>query len=225
MTIPTIHDTTVVLPSFLDPEDDRSMVNIAPKEIRHFIRNISPETFKLKDRTLKNRAKPDFVAKCLRINFWHEYSRAQENTTDMRLDAIIRGVTHKTYFLHIAETEPFLLAWIITPPMDYAIMQEEIFMESLLQMKKILNIDPIETTTIVKETDKGTTTTTKKSINTSVLEQKRKVMESMADRMQGTLTKKIALTGTMRQELPTVHPRLLNPNALEDLEAEIMGLK
>lgn len=218
----TIHDAEILLPGFLDPANDRSLVNIAPTVIADEIRKISAKTFTYTDKKLKKEAEPDLTAKCLRINFWYEYVRAQEKREKMKLGNIIKGATTKEYFTHLAKTNKAQLAWIIVPPKDFAIIQEEIFQEGLDAMRAILKLDPWEHTTKTSITEKGETVTKSKKINTAVLEQKRKIVEMLSNRLQGNLTKKVAISGKIDHSKNGGElPQFADPDALEALDAEL----
>ena len=205
----TISDAEILVPGFLDVDNPRSLVNIAPVQIREFLLKIPQDTFTLSEAQLTKRAEPDFTAKCLRINFWTEYCRAQDKNLTMKLGNILKGVTHSRYFMHICEENPDQLAWMIVPPKDYNIVQEQIFRDGLEKLKAILTISPydIKTRKITK-TDGTIEEIEEKKLNVALLEQKRKTVEMLSHRIQGSITKSVALSGTVNHTQSSDSPRL-----------------
>lgn len=196
----TIIDSTHMLPGFLDLNNPRSLVNIAPPQIRSHIASLDPKLLTLSDKTLQKQAEPELTDKCLRINFWTEYVNAQDKSKEMHLGNIIRGVTTKEYFLHIAENNPAKLAYIIIPPKDYNIVQDSIFRDSLEKLRKLISLPPYD---IVKRTtisEKGETVTETKRLNPAYIAEVRKVTTMLADRLQGSISRKVDITGKLKVE-------------------------
>ena len=200
MALLTIVDSTHMLPGFLDSSNPRSLVSIAPLQIQTYIASLDPSLLTLSDKVLNKQAEPELTDKCLRINFWTEYVRAQDKSTTMLLGNIIRGVTTKEYFLHIAENNPAKLAYIIIPPKDYNIVQDSIFRDSLEKLRQLISLPPYD---IVKRTtisDKGETVTETKRLNPAYIAEVRKVTTMLADRLQGSISRKVDISGKLKVE-------------------------
>lgn len=222
MALITITDAELLTPGFLDEENPRSIVNIVPDRLRDFIVKINPNTLLMSPTKLKDECRPDFTAKCLKINFWNEYVRAQDKSQKMKLGNIIKGVCQKEYFFHFAEHDPTLLAWVILPPEDFNLVQEEIYQESLEQMRSILLLEPFDEKRIERENKDGTITVTiEKKVNSSLLSEKRKIMEVMGNRIQGSITQKVHMTGNVSPVAASGTEGILDPNALENIEKSL----
>lgn len=218
----TISDAAVMLPGFLDVSNPRALVHIAPFQIRTQIASLDPSLLTLSDKVLNKHAEPDLTDKCLRINFWTEYVRAQDKNTEMLLGNIIKGVTTKEYILHIATENQAKLAYMIIPPKDYNIVQESIFRDSLEKLKNLIALPPYDIIEKTLITDKGETRTVTKRLNPAYIAEVRKVATMLADRLQGSITKKVDITGNLQVGQPPP-AGLITAGELQSIEAELLN--
>jgi len=188
----TILDTETWDPGLLDATNPRALVNIAPEVLRAYIQAIPRDLFVYTEAQLEKVALPDFTSKCLRIQFWQEYVRAQDKNIDMVFGNIIKGVTHRAYFLHLAKERPEEFAWICVPPRAYDVTQRQIMDESLERMRDVLKMTMIDETVTEKVDANGNVTkTTTRKINAAALAEIRKTSEMLQNRVIGSLTAKV----------------------------------
>jgi len=219
----TINDTELYDPGILDRENPRSLVNICPEVLKEFVTAIPRDTFLWTENKLTSRAKPDFTSKCLRIQFWQEYVRAQDKLANMVFSNIIRGITHKDYFLHLAKTRPIEFAWICIPPKSYDIVQKQILEESLEKMREITQKDLVDIV-IEEKTDKDgiVTKKTTRKMNTAAIAELRKTTEMLQTRVLGSLTQKMQHEHSVAPKaLAEKGPGLVSINAMKDLDEAI----
>lgn len=225
----TINDATLFDPGIVDPDNPRSMVNIAPPQIQEFIQRIPRRYFLLTETQLNRKAKPDFTAKCLRIQFWQEYVRAQDKNVKMSLSNIIKGVTHKDYFVHLAKTKLYQFAWICIPPKSYDVTQKQILEESLEKLREIVRTDLYDVKITEKTDAKGQVTkTTTRKLNAAVMQEVRKTTEMLQQRILGQLTQNIKHDVTVETREPekiSQGPGLVALNALNELEKSLDQLE
>ncbi len=195
-----IVDAEIWDPGLLDADNPRSLVRICPPSIREHVLNIPLEAFTMTEDELVRYASPDFTSKCLRIQFWQEYVRAQDKSVSMSLHNILKGVTHKGYFMHLAKTRPHELGWICVPPRSYDVMQKQILEESLEKMRANLSVGVIDEVTVEKVGTNGdVTVTTTKKVNASAMAEIRKTAEMLQNRIMGSMTANVNHKHTLEQ--------------------------
>lgn len=171
------------VPALYDPNEPRSVVNlVAPKIAEAFQSAFArrPDLFGLDDRELHKKLKleestPTATDNRLRLKFWAEFDRAQENHDTMKVMNIIKGVcSAEVLYRYIKHPEK--VSWLLTPPTSYEVTLEEGLNYGMEQMRKILDLP--------EELPNGT-------INTKVLELKIKVTAMFEMRLKGGITQKV----------------------------------
>lgn len=220
----TILDAEIFDPGILDQNNPRSLVSIVPSEIQEYVLRIPRDFFLMREAHLTKLAKPDFTSKCLRIQFWQEYARAQTKRDRMKLDSLIRGITHRDYFLNLARTRPHEFAWICIPPRSYDVMQKQILEESLEKLREAVAVDfyDLKITETTTESGKFTKTTTKK-LNANAIAEVRKITEMLQTRVIGSMTHSLAVTHTVEPGKAKV-AKQVSIDALSALEERLEEL-
>jgi len=179
-----------------DRDNPRSLFNILPSRVQEAAIAVPRNRWLRSESAITRSAEPDFTDKCLRINFWQAYTRAQDTGKNIHVNHIIAGVTTKNYFMHMVETEQNKLVYYLTPPKSYDIMQRQILDESLEKLRVVVTSDIYDEKVITKVNSDGTQDrTVVKTINTKLVSEIRRITEMLQDRVHGTLVQKLAIKG------------------------------
>lgn len=127
----------------LAKSDPKSLVNLLPTAIANKLDELAferPELFSMDDDELEKLAKPAITLERLRISFWHEYHRAQEQGRKMTSAGIYAGVCLQQYFSMTVMQKPLAFAWLLRPPASYAIAMEEALVQAIKRVREVLNM-------------------------------------------------------------------------------------
>lgn len=108
-----------------DEDNPRSLINIAPREIKDTMRRIPKEWLLMGEKELESFLEPTTDDSRLRKAFWAEYEHAQALIERMNLARISQrvGVVEKFLLRQLKSTER--LAWILCPPVVYEMYLDE----------------------------------------------------------------------------------------------------
>ena len=197
-----------------DLSDPRSVPNLLPDAWKKAISSLDERWFTYHERHLRKRCKPDRVDNVLRNRFWAEYQRAHDTGGVMSVSAIMAGVTYDDYLRKVILAKPAKLAWIVRPPVAMVFTQEEALQEGIYQLREALSRydDPdflYITTTKEYAGSKGKAAWKQvtRKVNTPVLAELRKIVESLSVRVQGAITQQVQIAQRVHQinqDLP--HP-------------------
>lgn len=178
----------------LDKSNPRSLVNIVPSEVRAAILRIPKELLLMEEKALRRKVKPSDTLNYLRLNFWLEYNRAQERQCRMMMSNVLRGACSKEWFYDGVVSSDDKMAWILTPPADYTVVQVDIFQTSLEKLRQCLRVRPYNLT-VTEETDKdGNKTVTRKQVpNVAAMREIREIVRMLSDRVQGSVVQHLAI--------------------------------
>jgi hypothetical protein len=130
-----------------DRENPRSVVNLIPDTTAQKLLaavTAKPELFTMDERALRLAVRPTPNDNRLRLAFWNEYNRAQEQNTPMRMVSVFAGVvTHQFWDNHYL-TKPENVAWLITPPASYLVMAEEALAHGIERLRDILDLPVVD---------------------------------------------------------------------------------
>ncbi len=204
--------------------------------MRQPIKDLDRKLLLMDERDLKKAANPADAVNFLRLNFWLEYNYAQEKRKQMRTAHICRGAAHTEYLYGVVLTRPLLLAWVICPPTDYALVQEDLLTTGLDRLRDCLRVD-LYTVTVKIQLDPATgneiSRTEKKTLNVAALKEIREITRMLADRVQGSVIQKIALQSksTNTHHLlggsngaPGAAAQTFMPDALDDLNKQLKAV-
>lgn len=183
------------------------LVNTRPRDLENAIRKMNGGTF---DRTLG----------FLKIRFWEEYRHCMDEKKSMKLDDIIYGICSYPWFAkHVLKNETFL-AWLVQPPVDVSVYQQEIRNKALAKISDALEHPIFEVTFEVKHLKDGTKKTVKKKkVNVPFLKEIHSILKTMQDRVDGSVIQRAQIHTHTTTSPPSVVPgSLSDPNlTLDDL--------
>lgn len=186
-----------------DRENPRSLFNILPTKLQEAAIGVPREKWLRSEAAITKSAEPDFTDKCLRINFWQAYTKAQDAGKNVNVNHVTSGVTTKNYFYHMIETEQDKLVYYLTPPKAYDVMQRQILDESLEKLRDVVTSDIYDEKVVTKNNSDGTQERTiVRTINTKLVSEIRRITEMLQDRVHGTLVQKLAVKGQMEHNVP-----------------------
>lgn len=212
-----------------DEDNPRSLISIAPHEVRITMRRMDQDIFLNDERDLRKKLNPGSTLNYIRLNFWLEYAYAQENRKLMRLSVILKGVTSPEYFFRVVLKDEMKLAWVLTPPADYLVVQRDILDSALERLRQAIRIQFYTITEKIAIDKAGNQVITRtRKPNVQAIAEVRKIAEFLADRVQGAVVQKIALKAQhAHQGLPggtPGAPAVFEPSSLDALTKQIEGM-
>lgn len=205
-----------------DVDNPRSLINLVPDEIRKAMLELPKDLVYADEAEIREKAQPTEALNHLRLNFWTEYNNVQaRRLPKMRWRALIQCVSRDYVIRVVCMKQPYL-AWLITPPADYATMQADILYGGLERMREVMRMELYVVTRETKTDKEGNQTVTEtRKPNIPAMAELRKTVEFLANRVQGTLVHKIALKSQseVRASLTDTTPRAQTyaPDALEEM--------
>jgi hypothetical protein len=196
------------IPDIFDASDPRSLVNIVWKDFRDVLKrtvNAYPELFTLSEARLQQKAKPEPQHRMMRMRFWQEYDIAQQANRTMRASDVTRGICIPEYWSRNVNTNPELLAYIITPPPRYITRMETMLDLALDNLLEILELP-------VKNEKTG-------FIDSKLIANKVKVFELLDLRVKGAIMQKVAIHQRIDQHTQITEGTSLEKMDLNDLQA------
>lgn len=133
-----------------DAENPRSLQNLLNPRIReHLMDHLKnkPEYFNQDEHTMwqmlkRQKAKPNPTDHRLRIKFWMEYEYCMHfHCKSIDIARVVAGVCSRDFFEQRYVTNPFKMAWLITPPVDYMVRAEEALNFGMEQLRDLLAYD------------------------------------------------------------------------------------
>lgn len=130
-----------------DSNEPRSVVNLVPDVISSRMRaarQVSPELFTLDEQDLfktisSQRRAPTATDNRLRMKFWMEYDYCQAFfLKGIEVSRVVAGVCHREYFYHNYLMSPSRVAWMLCPPISYALKNKEALEFGIDQLRDIL---------------------------------------------------------------------------------------
>lgn len=118
----------------------RSVINIVPEPVRRAMLLIPGEYLAWDEQMLKRQIKPNATTSRLRISFWQEYNRAQEDNKPINITRVYAGVCTNGFFYNKFLPQSALVAWMITPPTDYMKAMQETLVEGVDQLREIVTL-------------------------------------------------------------------------------------
>jgi hypothetical protein len=205
-----------------DPDNPRSITNLVSEKVSQAIQAIPRELLLMDEQKLKKHVKPSTTLNYVRLNFWLEYNRAQDTQKPMNMQVVMRGVAKMNYFYDIILQNPAMMAWVVTPPADYTLVQRDILHSGLELLQKALKMDLVTTKTTIKVNRDGTKV---KNIvrepNVPAIAEVRKIVEMLSDRVQGSIIQKVAIKSQHHEIPANTLPQTYDPDALDLLHTSL----
>lgn len=185
--------------TMFDKSEPRALINIVWKEFSEILdraKFIMPDLFKLSERDIKRKTKPDPILDMLRLRFWQEYDRAQLVDQQMRQVDIIRGLCSKEYWYEKICKDPEKLTWILLPLAGYITRMESSLITAQDEIEDILRL-PIRQTLHDKHGKKY------EVIDSSLIANKIKIWQALDIRVKGAVVQKLAVHQKIDQHVTT----------------------
>lgn len=131
-----------------DPENPRSLLNIAPEKFVPTIRDCycrSPKLIVQAEHKIREYTKPDDRDDIIRMAFWDAYNRATLPNPPKRMTVsdINRGYVADNLFLNRYIGNRVKMLWIITPPRSYADTMRRLLDRSLDRLMEVVDMPMI----------------------------------------------------------------------------------
>lgn len=153
-----------------DKSNPRAMINLVPSSVSKRLEMIPDDIFMMSEKELRKAGDIGEYEERLRISLWREYDNCQVTGKNMVLSNVYEPVCSQTHFLHRVITNSFRLAYILTPPAEYALQIEEMLNLATDQVREIL---------VASNYDQ------KGNINTKLADVKMKIWHTLLDRAKG----------------------------------------
>jgi hypothetical protein len=128
-----------------DPANPRSVYNLVPEPIQKAIDNIQakyPFMFSQSERQLRQKYHPTETMDVIRIAFWQEYFRVQDNHLPRMIIArIYAGVVHQSMFYQEVLKKPGSVAYMLCPPTSFALTMKAAMNRGLGNLCKMMTMN------------------------------------------------------------------------------------
>lgn len=207
--------------SFFDEENPRALINIVPESWKKYIKAIPAKYFEMGEQKLENAVEPTANTCRLRMRFWDEYQRAQDNVKMIQGSRVYYGIVPKEWFERTYLANPEALAWIMLPPKNYIVAMQEILDKGFDRFREIVRY-PITQKIPVFSSGKPVFDENGKMVfkevpNTAVMKEIVHIVELILNRVQGAVVQKLAIK--QQTETITLQGDPLANASMETLEA------
>jgi hypothetical protein len=158
-----------------DKSEPRSIINITPGNFSRAVELIPDEFFELSERELRHNGDCGEIEEKVRIAFWREYDQAQVAKRNIHVTNVHKGTCSQQHFYRKVLTNPYKMAYVLTPPQEYALELEEMIAVGFRNLREIMAL-PLYTS--------------KGFVDARVAEVKLKIFESVMNRAKGALVYK-----------------------------------
>ena len=162
--------------------------------------------------TLEN--KPTSVDNCIRLGFWKEYDMAQYEDRKMQIRSVIAGICTAQYFYTRYLKKIDLVAWLLTPPMNYEMQTTEALAFGLHQLRDILSQPHVKDG----------------QIDTKMAGAKFRIVQMLDNRVKGAPMQKFV--GKIHDETRRAHTKAANNlrevsemNTMEEIEQRLQKIE
>lgn len=124
----------------MDPDNPRGLWKIAPPGLANLMKDLSEKWFSLSEEDLLKRVGSNPSLNRVRIAFWKEYDRAQEEQRQMRWADISRMVQMPTWALSDMFHKDLHLAYVLCPVASYDAFLEEALSHGMRRIREILDL-------------------------------------------------------------------------------------
>jgi hypothetical protein len=203
---------------------EESSVCVYTDVVKRAISEIPEDLLYLSEEALRNKLNPSIKYYEVKRSFWEEYTLAHDRGVNMRNWRIYDGKYSKTFFYKIFLKNKTLLAWIISPMVQYEDRVSAALDRSLERYDELINMD-ITSTKKIKDPSAETgyrivtETDPKKAL---VLLQ---VIKNLEDRVKGTAVQRQVSVTTSEPSGQGIKSATINKEAidkrLQELETKL----
>lgn len=76
----------------------------------------------------------------IRLSLWNEFELARQRNTKLSVAQAIKGLAHRDHFYQKIIQNPHRLAWILTPPAEYALIVEDLLHRGVRRLYEIIEL-------------------------------------------------------------------------------------
>lgn len=183
-----VNYTQEILRNPLDTADEtsRAAISLLPDEERFIVETHvgrNPDLFKLSEKRLTTQMesagfKVSSTENLLRNRFWMEYDHAVTGRfPSMRLGEVTRGVCSYRFFKETFLSSPYLVAYLMLPPINFKTKQEETLLYALDKLRAVLDLEAIGPNN---------------QVDTKIIRAQMAIYQILEKRVQGETVQKIA---------------------------------
>lgn len=141
------------------------------------------------------------ILSLLKITFWEEFKRAQNERRKMTLLNVARGICSKKYF-YAQIAIPEVLAWIMVPPAEEMLLQKELVALGMRRLREVM-VQDIHTEKIsyTKDENGEPIKLVRREVNVPLVKEMHNIIKTMQDRIHGSVLQRQHLSGTINQQI------------------------
>lgn len=187
-----------------DKTNAKSVYMRSPQSLRKAMDDIPDHVRAMDEDELLMHTNPSKALCAERMKFWELVERDDKR---IQINEVFK---HRTTFYNMVK-DPYKTMWFLTAPSDFLSTQKSILERSLTMLHKFISGDTmwVETTTVKRFKDGSEKRETRKEINVKAVEQARKIMESMTDRIHGAVAMNLRIQGQHVHAAVSPEARLL----------------
>jgi two-component sensor histidine kinase len=155
-----------------DSHEPNSVFNLVPERVQRAMNNLPDELRNLDEKSLREKTRPSATDSRLRVAFWNEYERSQKFARPMVMANVFAGICSKQFFFEKYIARPENVAWMLCPVVSYMKAAEECLIFGIEQMREVLELPNVDA---------------KGKVNTSLIAQKRAIVQSLENRIKGAI--------------------------------------
>lgn len=183
--------------SFLDEQGRPSLLALLAfhAEVHEAVQKIPVEMLETTELELERRIRKEVeggkfprTMALLKISFWDEYRRAEEQETLMRMENVTWGICHPDWWTKHVLLNPLHLGWLIKPPTSEKVLQKELLDLAMKKLRITLS-KPITHPVKIKEYDPETkkfNVRYEKRVNVQLVKEIHAIVKTMQDRLYGS---------------------------------------
>ena len=212
--------------SILDEDNPHSLINLVPKDFATRMKGIDKSYFEMSQVDLEKKVRPDDIMNRLKLRFWDEWQVALLSgvETKVEISSVYYGVCTEEYFYAKVLSKPKVLAWVITPPIDYVVTMRDVLRQGIERLSDIIRL-PLVQKTPMKERgeyvrDEDGEIMYVEKVDKAVLSEVSKIVKMLSERVHGAIVQRIDVSQkNLSLDLTPATKRLLeNP---EDKSPEL----
>lgn len=196
-----------------DVSNARSVINIVPNSLREAMLGLEDKWRNLSEVELKRMCKPEVEHAKLRLQFWAEYNKAQDQGRMVQVGAVIRGVCSQEWWNSRVLRCPEKVAYIVVPPRDYLSTMAEMLDFGMDRLRDVLSLDLVD--------EKG-------RANAGLISQMVKIVQMLDLRVKGAVVQQhqvLSANINLGSDEAAKLEKVLQANSLDELELEIKRIR
>lgn len=210
----------------LQIDNPRSMYSLSPKEVRRELRKIPIAILALPEEELVRTVRPNPTMRILKLRFWDEYRRVQEQNEGPDPDGIditrvCESILNPAFFVQKMMSSYHVSSWLLLPPKSYEVAMEETLAMGVQRIREIFEI-PIRIEKHERD-EEGNIISTKVEYDLKAANLILRAYNQVESRMKGGIVQRhqIAASTVTHQEFREVR----EAKSVEEIEARLKELE